>query len=352
MMRRLKSEQGQLFYALDLEAVVPDDHQVRRIAAADRTCAALLSYEPAVDRSGADYPDAHLRLCVCERLCVNGGCNIPSKLNQICQPSSENLLPMRYLAKIHCFENGHNPLKFLAGELGFEPRQAESESAVLPLDDSPSSRSAQGRPREGRWYQHKSGKARLWHTCPAAHATCKRKLVLQFESDLFPFPSARSAAPPPRRERQGGVGMDTIHIPALPTPRTKPCAPGSERLKSASGIRTETPLSVNRTCVPAGGMLAQLPVSRALHPQTAPCSKGAQRQGLVAEWLRSGLQIRAPRFDSGRGLQFFRANTIDPDALVAKDAPGAPLALGQKLGQWSCLVRIDVGQVCHCMSVS
>jgi hypothetical protein len=26
----------------------------------------------------------------------------------------------------------------LAGELGFEPRQAESESAVLPLDDSPS----------------------------------------------------------------------------------------------------------------------------------------------------------------------------------------------------------------------
>jgi hypothetical protein len=25
----------------------------------------------------------------------------------------------------------------LAGELGFEPRQAESESAVLPLDDSP-----------------------------------------------------------------------------------------------------------------------------------------------------------------------------------------------------------------------
>ena len=25
--------------------------------------------------------------------------------------------------------------------------------------------------------------------------------------------------------------------------------------------------------------------------------------GHVAEWLRSGLQIRAPRFDSGRGLQ-------------------------------------------------
>jgi hypothetical protein len=28
----------------------------------------------------------------------------------------------------------------VAGELGFEPRLAESESAVLPLDDSPPSR--------------------------------------------------------------------------------------------------------------------------------------------------------------------------------------------------------------------
>lgn len=33
MMGRRKSEQGQLFYAFDLEAVVPDDHQVRQIAA-------------------------------------------------------------------------------------------------------------------------------------------------------------------------------------------------------------------------------------------------------------------------------------------------------------------------------
>ena len=30
--------------------------------------------------------------------------------------------------------------------------------------------------------------------------------------------------------------------------------------------------------------------------------------GLVAEWLRRGLQILAPRFDSGRGLQFPRLN--------------------------------------------
>jgi transposase len=33
MMGRRKSDQGQLFYAFDLDAVVPDDHQVRRIAA-------------------------------------------------------------------------------------------------------------------------------------------------------------------------------------------------------------------------------------------------------------------------------------------------------------------------------
>lgn len=33
MMGRRNTEQGQLFYAFDLEAIVPDDHQVRRIAA-------------------------------------------------------------------------------------------------------------------------------------------------------------------------------------------------------------------------------------------------------------------------------------------------------------------------------
>ncbi len=33
MMGRRKSEQGQLFYAFDLDAVVPEDHQARRIAA-------------------------------------------------------------------------------------------------------------------------------------------------------------------------------------------------------------------------------------------------------------------------------------------------------------------------------
>jgi transposase len=33
MMGRRESEQGQLFYAFDLEAIVPDDHQIWRIAA-------------------------------------------------------------------------------------------------------------------------------------------------------------------------------------------------------------------------------------------------------------------------------------------------------------------------------
>ena len=33
MMGRRKDEQVQLFYAFDLDAAVPDDHQVRRIAA-------------------------------------------------------------------------------------------------------------------------------------------------------------------------------------------------------------------------------------------------------------------------------------------------------------------------------
>jgi hypothetical protein len=37
------------------------------------------------------------------------------------------------------------------------------------------------------------------------------------------------------------------------------------------------------------------------HPFTAP-------DGPMAEWLRSGLQIRARRFDSGSGLQIFCAN--------------------------------------------
>jgi hypothetical protein len=34
------------------------------------------------------------------------------------------------------------------------------------------------------------------------------------------------------------------------------------------------------------------------------------QEGLVAEWLRRGLQILAPRFDSGRGLHLFPEITV------------------------------------------
>ena len=39
--------------------------------------------------------------------------------------------------------------------------------------------------------------------------------------------------------------------------------------------------------------------------------RAATRSGLVAEWLRRGLQILAPRFDSGRGLQDFLCDSIN-----------------------------------------
>ncbi len=42
--------------------------------------------------------------------------------------------------------------------------------------------------------------------------------------------------------------------------------------------------------------------------------------GLVAEWLRSGLQIRAPRFDSGPGLQIFQIQRPDAGRALT-DAP-------------------------------
>ncbi len=43
-----------------------------------------------------------------------------------------------------------------------------------------------------------------------------------------------------------------------------------------------------------------------------------EQRGLVAEWLRRGLQILAPRFDSGRGLQCpgSRASAQEPEIPV------------------------------------
>jgi hypothetical protein len=42
--------------------------------------------------------------------------------------------------------------------------------------------------------------------------------------------------------------------------------------------------------------------------------------GLVAEWLRRGLQILAPRFDSGRGLQstFTRGDNVPGIAVLSQ----------------------------------
>lgn len=48
-------------------------------------------------------------------------------------------------------------------------------------------------------------------------------------------------------------------------------------------------------------------------------------EGLVAEWLRRGLQILAPRFDSGRGLQSYSADftaLYRPAETIAADPAG------------------------------
>src|SRR5436190_13564655 len=69
MMGRLERDQGQLFYSFCLEEVVPDDHQVRAIAACARSVvglwrafAPLSCTRPALDRSSSDDPDADPRL--------------------------------------------------------------------------------------------------------------------------------------------------------------------------------------------------------------------------------------------------------------------------------------------------
>jgi hypothetical protein len=45
--------------------------------------------------------------------------------------------------------------------------------------------------------------------------------------------------------------------------------------------------------------------------------------GLVAEWLRRGLQILAPRFDSGRGLQSIFTRGGDPSRIAGLSQGGA-----------------------------
>ena len=60
--------------------------------------------------------------------------------------------------------------------------------------------------------------------------------------------------------------------------------------------------------------------------------------GHVAEWLRSGLQNRLPRFNSGRGLHQL-PQALSP--IVAPDYLVARMALGTR---WGCGSRLLVGQ--------
>lgn len=64
MMGRRKSEQGQLFYAFDLEAVVPDDHQVRRIAAVLDLSWVRTEFAPHYSHTGRPSIDPELMIQV------------------------------------------------------------------------------------------------------------------------------------------------------------------------------------------------------------------------------------------------------------------------------------------------
>ena len=75
MMGRLNHDQEQFFYSFCLDEAVPNDHPVREVAfcsrselGALRTGALLSSARSTIDRSGADDPDAHRRLRVCNSL--------------------------------------------------------------------------------------------------------------------------------------------------------------------------------------------------------------------------------------------------------------------------------------------
>ena len=62
MMGRRKSEQSQLFYAFDLEAVVPDDHQVRQIAAVLDLSWARTELAPYYSHTGRPSVDPELMI--------------------------------------------------------------------------------------------------------------------------------------------------------------------------------------------------------------------------------------------------------------------------------------------------
>ena len=73
---------------------------------------------------------------------------------------------------------------------------------------------------------------------------------------------------------------------------------------------------------------APAPCRRTMNSCYSPsrCSETSHRHGLVAEWLRRGLQILAPRFDSGRGLQILILSARS--SAPPRKASGAPMAAG------------------------
>ena len=83
MMGRLNDDEGQLSNPFCLEEAVPDDHLVREIAAVLDLAWCMLNSDPlfqhwsALDRPGADDPDAHHRLRVAIR--SGGRCAVMCK---------------------------------------------------------------------------------------------------------------------------------------------------------------------------------------------------------------------------------------------------------------------------------
>ena len=88
-----------------------------------------------------------------------------------------------------------------------------------------------------------------------------------------------------------------------------------------------TPLKVTGVAVGFAGVAAMIggDLSFELVHRRANTDERAgldAQDGLVAEWLRRGLQILAPRFDSGRGLQMLPASFGDDDLTRGQAGPG------------------------------
>ena len=62
---------------------------------------------------------------------------MPACLVRLSSPAKRSRAGVRMPADMKTAEEGSSECLKLAGEEGFEPSLADSESAVLPLDDSP-----------------------------------------------------------------------------------------------------------------------------------------------------------------------------------------------------------------------